>query len=70
MNKVRISLTEKNGLTKGIIKLEGSTSFIQSCLAEVVTKTAHAYSCTPERVLQDIYHVICKEKEANENSVS
>jgi len=66
VNKLRISLTEKDTTIKGSIKLEGSTSFIQSCLAEVVNKTAHAYKCTPERVLQDIWFTICKEKEADE----
>jgi len=69
MNKIRISLTQPDTIIKGSIKIEGSTSFVQSCLAEVIVKTAHAYKCSPERVLQDIYHVICKEKEADENSV-
>lgn len=61
MNKIRISLTEKDGITKGSIKMEGSTSFIQSSIAEVIHHTAISNGVTCERILQDLWHVILKE---------
>lgn len=62
---MRISFTEKDGLLKGSIGFNGDTSFIQSCLAEVVVKVAEKYGTSADKVLEDIWQVILTEGAAN-----
>lgn len=64
MNKLRISMTEKNGATKGSISISGSTGFTQACMADVVRQIAKCHNVTTDRVLQDIAHVIATEDAA------
>lgn len=65
MNTMRISFTEKDDLLKGSIGFSGDTSFIQSCLAEIVVKVAEKYGVSPDKVLQDVWQVILTEGAAN-----
>lgn len=63
---MRISFSGKGADIKGSIKYEGNTTFIQSCLASVITEVAAKYQVTPDRVLQDIWQVIQLENQSQE----
>ena len=54
MNKLRISLTEKNGEIRGTIQSEGDGVFRFEALALVIEKLAADCRVTPQELLIDL----------------
>lgn len=63
--KFRASFTEKGDAIKGTIQAQGDTTFLQSCLAEIIIRMAEIYQTTPKHVLVDVWHVIEEEEQGN-----
>lgn len=54
MNKMRISLTEKNGEIRGKIECSGEGLFMLEALAEIVDVLAGDYGIHPHTLLNDL----------------
>lgn len=54
MNKMRISLTEKNGEIKGVIECSCDGLFMLEALAEIVDVLAGDYGVHPHTLLNDL----------------
>ena len=54
MNKLRISLVEKNGEIRGTIQSEGDGVFRFEALALVIEKLAGDWKVTPQELLSDL----------------
>ena len=53
MNKMRISLTEKNGEVRGTIQSDGDGVFRLECLAAVIDNLAKSAGVPPEELCRD-----------------
>ena len=58
MNKMRISLTEKNGEIRGKIECSGDGLFMIEALAQVVESLAQYYGVPPVELLNDLKGVV------------
>ena len=55
MNKLRVSLTEKNGEIKGKIEADGDSLFVFECLLEVIETLARARGLNAHDLVRDLY---------------
>jgi len=53
INKLRITLTEKQGDIKGSIQVDGDGVFRLECLAEIIEHFAKAAKVSPEEICRD-----------------
>ena len=55
MNKLRISLTEKDGEIKGKIEADGDSLFVFECLLEIIETLAKARKLDARELVRDLY---------------
>ena len=58
MNKMRISLTEKNGEIRGKIECSGDGLFILEAVAQIIESLAKDYGVPPVELLNDLKGVV------------
>ena len=61
MNKMRISITEKNGELRGIIASEGDAVFVLECLLLIVNEISKKSGIPNNEIIQDLYSLANKE---------
>lgn len=55
MNKLRISLTEKDGEIKGKIEADGDSLFVFECLLEIIETLAKGRKLDARELVRDLY---------------
>ena len=55
MNKLRISLTAKDGEIKGKIEADGDSLFVFECLLEIIETLAKARKLDARELVRDLY---------------
>ena len=57
-NKMRVSLSQKDGEIKGIVESHGDGLFMLECLALIVETLAKKVGVPPEEVARDLHSVV------------
>ena len=58
MNKLRISLSQKNDEIKGTIETPGDPAFVLECLALAIEHVADKFDVSPNAVVNDLYSIV------------